>query len=277
MFANNIQESTTTSGTGNITLAGSSENGRTFSSQYPVNSRFTYFIDDTAGAFETGVGYLLNSTTLVREFPQDGSSVLPVNFSAGTKQVFIAASMRNTFNNAEGFSNLGTASKICKPENVISGTNRSTTANQIVYIPSLFSRGFTADLLGVLVASGATTGNMYAGIYDIDPSSGLPGNLLTETIAIDPNVTGLTTGSIPAFDVCPGWHYLALWTDVVVSLRSSSGTNLISNPFMLSASSGLSNVVFQNASSLTSLPAVAAPTIASVGGSSFNYVVLGHS
>ena len=277
MQSNNVQESTASSGVGSVTLSGSSENGRTFFSEKGLNNRFTYFIDNESGEFETGVGYLSASTTLVRELPQDGSAALPVNFSAGTKQVFIGASMRTVINNADGFNNIGGASKICKPENVINGTNRNTTANTIVYIPSLFSRGFSADLIGVLVASAPLSGNMFAGIYDIDPATGLPSNLLVESITLNPNATGLITGTIPTFDVCPGWHYLALWTDVSVPLRSSSGLTLISNPFHLGAASGLSNIVTQSASGISSLPSVAAPTTVSLGGSSFNYVVLGQS
>lgn len=277
MLANNVQETTVSTGVGSIALSGASEGGRTFFSQYPVNSRFTYFIDDGAGVFETGIGYLSSSSVLVRDIPQDGSSSLPVNFLAGTKQVFIGSSMRTVINNADGFNNIGGASKVCKPENVINGTNRNTTANSIVYIPSLFSRGFSADLIGVLVSSAPLSGSMYAGIYDIDPSTGLPGNLLVESTTLNPSSTGLITGTIPTFHVCPGWHYLALWTDVSVPLRSSSGQNLISNPFHLGSSSGLSNVIYQSASGISSLPAVAAPTTASLGGSSFNYVVLGKS
>lgn len=278
MLANNVQESSTTSGAGNFTLSGSSENGRTFSSQYSVNHRFTYIIYDGVGNFETGVGHLSDSTTLVRESPQDGSSSLPVNFGAGEKQVFVGASRCNAIDSSPGFSDLGTASKLCKPENIINGTNRNSSVNEVVFIPSLFSRCFKVDLLGVIVASGAAPGNMYAGIYDKDPDTGLPGNLLVETTSIDPSSTGFVSGTIPETEITPGWHWLALWSDVSVSLRSSSGSNLISNPFMLGSSSGLSNaIVQQNASGLTSLPSVAAPTFANVVGSSFNYVVLGHT
>jgi len=279
MLANNVQESTTTAGTGAVTLSGSSEGGRTFSSQYAINQRFTYFIDDAAGNFETGVGYLSGSTTLVRESPQDGSAALPVNFSAGTKQVFISNSKATSINNAAGFLTVSGASKVCKPDNVINGTNRNTAANQIVYIPSLFNRGFTIDLLGVAVASSPAAANMFAGIYDVNPVTGAPGNLLTETLTIDPSSTGLATGTLPAeFEITPGWHYFALWTDTVgISLRSSSGANLISNPFGIGGSSGLGSVLFQNASSLTNLPTVAAPTSLSAAGSSFNIVLAGHS
>lgn len=279
MLANNVQETSTTTGTGSITLSGSSESGRTFSSQYPVNSRFTYFIDDGAGNFETGVGYLSSSTVLVRELPQDGSAALPVNFGAGTKQVFVGISKATSINNAAGFLSVSGASKICKPDSVINGTNKATTANQIAYIPSLFNRGMTIDLLGVSVASAPASATMLAGVYDVDPLNGAPKNLLTETTTINPSVTGLVTGSLPSdFELTPGWHYLALWTDAAgINLRSSSGSNLISNPFGIGGSSGLGNALFQNISSLTNLPSVAAPSNLSAAGSSFNVVLVGHS
>lgn len=279
MLANNVQESTTSSGVGDVTLDGSSENGRTFSSQYIINQRFTYFIDDGAGNFETGVGYLSSSTVLVRELPQDGSAALPVNFGAGEKQVFVGSSKATSINNATGFLSVSGSSKICKPDSVINGTNRATTANQLVYIPSLFNRGMTIDLLGVSVASSPAAANMYAGVYDVNPLTGAPSNLLTETNTIDPSVTGLVTGSLPSdFELTPGWHYLALWTDTAgISLRSSSGSNLISNPFGIGGASGLGSVLFQNISSLTNLPTVAAPSSLSAGGSSFNIVLAGHS
>lgn len=279
MLANNVQESTTSTGIGSVTLAGSSQDGRTFSSQYIINQRFTYFIDDGAGNFETGVGYLSSSTVLVRELPQDGSEALPVNFGAGTKQVFVSNSKATSINNAAGFLTVSGASKICKPDSVVNGTNRNTAANQIVYIPSLFNRGMTIDLLGVSVASAPAAASMLAGVYDVDPLSGAPKNLLTETTTINPNSTGLVTGSLPSdFDLTPGWHYLALWTDTAgISLRSSSGSSLISNPFGIGGASGLGSVLFQNVSSLTNLPAVAAPSSLSAGGSSFNIVLVGHS
>lgn len=279
MLANNVQETTTTTGTGNVTLAGSSENGRTFNGEYGTDRYFTYFIDDGAGNWETGVGYLSGATTLVRSLPQDGSAALPVNFGAGTKQVFAGNSRDTSINNTPGFTSVSGASKICKPDSVIQGTNRNTTANRIIYVPSLFNRSMSIDLLGVIVASAPATANMYAGIYDVDPSNGQPRNLLTETITIDPSSTGLATGSLPSeFELTAGWHYLALWTDTAgISLRSSSGSILISNPFGIGGSSGLGNVLEQNVSSLTNLPAIAAPASISAAGSSFNYVLAGHS
>ena len=57
MLANNVQE-TTTGGSGNLPLSGASENGRTFTSQFATNQRFSYFVDDQAGTWETGIDIL---------------------------------------------------------------------------------------------------------------------------------------------------------------------------------------------------------------------------
>ena len=89
MLANRVHETTSTVGTGNITLAGAATNMRSFSSQFATSQRFSYFIDDEAGNFENGIGYLSDSVTLVRETVLDSSNAgALVAFGAGAKQVF---------------------------------------------------------------------------------------------------------------------------------------------------------------------------------------------
>ena len=91
-YFDRVKDSTSSTGTGDITLSGSAPTGfQTFANRYAVNQTFTYAI--VGGAeWETGEGYLSASTTLVRSAVADGSSGLntPVNFSAGTKDVFVS-------------------------------------------------------------------------------------------------------------------------------------------------------------------------------------------
>ena len=90
-FRDRVKDTTTTTGTGSITLSGTAPTGfQTFANAFSVGTPFLYCI--TGGAeWETGTGWLSASTTLVRDTNVfDGSSgqgVL-VNFSAGTKDVF---------------------------------------------------------------------------------------------------------------------------------------------------------------------------------------------
>lgn len=88
-----VKDTTTTTGTGNITLSGSAPTGyQTFANAYATGTPFMYCIEG-GSEWETGIGYLSASTTLVRDTVEDGSSGLntAVNFSAGTKNVFVSA------------------------------------------------------------------------------------------------------------------------------------------------------------------------------------------
>ena len=90
-YYDRIKDTSTTTGTGAVTLSGTAPTGyQTFANRYAVNQIFTYAIVGTS-EWETGEGYLSASTTLVRESPADGSSGLAtlVNFSAGSKDVFV--------------------------------------------------------------------------------------------------------------------------------------------------------------------------------------------
>jgi len=91
-----VKDTTTSTGTGNITLSGTAPSTyQTFANAYATGTPFLYCIaHQSANEWETGTGYLSASTTLVRDSGvMDGSSgpgVL-VNFSAGTKDVFVTA------------------------------------------------------------------------------------------------------------------------------------------------------------------------------------------
>jgi len=94
-FADRVEDTTTTTGTGDITLSGVPPTGRVsfntaFGSGGIEAKRFAYAIQSAdESEWETGIGYLSASTTLVREtvIGSSNSGNLVV-FSAGTKKVF---------------------------------------------------------------------------------------------------------------------------------------------------------------------------------------------
>lgn len=91
-FADRVRETTTTTGTGSLTLSGTAAAGyERFQDAYAVNETVPYCIQDTANnAFEVGLGVLSGTTTLTRDIVISSSnSDALVNFSAGTKDVFI--------------------------------------------------------------------------------------------------------------------------------------------------------------------------------------------
>lgn len=95
LFSERVRETSTTTGTGDFTLAGAVGGFTSFNSAFGTGSgnTFSYVIFDPAtNGFEIGTTYLSAATTLVRNGSQtvikSSNSNNPVNFGAGTKQVF---------------------------------------------------------------------------------------------------------------------------------------------------------------------------------------------
>lgn len=94
-YVDRVMETSTTTGTGDITLAGAVAGYQTWNTGLgtQVFTDYTIVAVDAngtpTGEWEVGEGYLSASTTLVRAVPTAGSAATPVSFSAGTKRVFI--------------------------------------------------------------------------------------------------------------------------------------------------------------------------------------------
>lgn len=91
LFKDRVKETTTTTGTGNITTAGAVTGFITFNTAFGTGSSnvFQYVIDSSTGSeWEVGIGYMSASTTLVRSrVLASSNSGSAVSFSAGTKNV----------------------------------------------------------------------------------------------------------------------------------------------------------------------------------------------
>ena len=95
--ADRRMETSTTTGTGNITLAGAVTGYKALSGgKIVLNAFFDYCIEAVDGSgvptgeWETGEGYLSGATTLVRSVVSESSNANAlVSFAAGTKRVFI--------------------------------------------------------------------------------------------------------------------------------------------------------------------------------------------
>lgn len=93
---NRVKETTTTTGTGDITLAGAVSQFKSFSSRFVSGTSAAadplyYTVAGQSGTeWEVGKGYLSGATTLVRVtvFSSSNSDAL-VNLSAGTKDIFV--------------------------------------------------------------------------------------------------------------------------------------------------------------------------------------------
>jgi hypothetical protein len=97
-YADRVLETSTTTGTGDITLAGAVTGYRTFNTAIGTQVITDYCIVAVDGSgvptgeWEVGEGYLSASTTLVRLALLSSSTGAAVSFAAGTKRVFITIS-----------------------------------------------------------------------------------------------------------------------------------------------------------------------------------------
>jgi hypothetical protein len=94
-YADRVLETAFSTGTGVVALAGAVTGYRSFDTAIGVGVTTDYCIVAVDGSgvptgeWEVGEGHLSGATTLVRNTPLSGSAAVPVNFSAGTKRVFI--------------------------------------------------------------------------------------------------------------------------------------------------------------------------------------------
>jgi hypothetical protein len=132
-----VQETTSTIGTGSITLAGANTGFQSFSSGIGVGNE-TYYTISGDSEWEVGIGSLTNATTLTRTtvITSSNSNSL-VNFSVGTKIVFCTlpasdATLVNTSNNViVGNLNTSTALTTRSTSNLILNTNQGTNSGTI--------------------------------------------------------------------------------------------------------------------------------------------------
>ena len=94
IFRDRVKETSTTTGTGDFTLAGAVSQFQSFNSAFGTSVVFYYCIVGQSGTeWEVGEGILSASTTLVRsEVRASSNSNALVSFSAGTKDCLLYTS-----------------------------------------------------------------------------------------------------------------------------------------------------------------------------------------
>jgi len=148
VLADRVQETTTTTGTGTITLAGAVSGFQSFAAVVNANTTYYTIAGQTTSEFEIGIGtYTTSGTTLSRDtILTSSNSNLAVNFSAGTKNVFVTyPASRSVY--VDGTTITPTNSGILPTSAGGTGSSSTTYAS------------LTANVSGILPAANGGTAN----------------------------------------------------------------------------------------------------------------------
>jgi len=165
-----VKETSTTAGTGTLTLAGAAAGFQSFSAIGNGNTTYYAIVDSTAGTWEVGIGtYTSSGTTLSRDTVLSSSnSGSLVTFSSNSKDVFVTyPSEKSVYEDAsnvvvqQSFGAI-TATSAALTTGTVSTTPASNTdiANK-QYVDGLVTQGISYHE-PVFVESPNTTGNLNA-------------------------------------------------------------------------------------------------------------------
>lgn len=228
MLGNWIKQTTTTTGTGNLTL--SSVSGfPAFSSQFAASERFAYAImdDATGGPIERGIGYLDGSGNLVRKRPMatfvsgtyTGVNATAVDLPAGTKRVVCAEGAHTALTSSPGV--WGGANY--KGYGDLSGTssinNVALTADRAYAIQ--FAATVDADIDAIIfrVTTAAASGKVArCAVFSVG-EDGLPGVKLAESADIAVDFTGIKQCTFTRFRPPPRF-FVGILSDGAPSVQA---------------------------------------------------------
>lgn len=142
VLADRVKETTATTGTGTVTLAGASSGYQSFSAIGDGNVTYYTIVDPVGGDWEVGIGtYTASGTTLSRDTVLDSSnSGSAVNFGSGSKDVFVTYPAGRSVVGGMGYienkATVTESSTINTGHNAISGGPVTLDSGVTVTVPS---------------------------------------------------------------------------------------------------------------------------------------------
>jgi len=273
-----VRETSTTTGTGTITLAGASTGFRSFADI--GNGNTTYYCISGGSQFEVGIGtYTASGTTLSRDTVLSNSlgTTALINFSAGSKDVFCTyPSGKAILGDTSAVASTGTGSVVLSDSPIFAGVVDMNTCTDVVLPDTQITSAFnttgaitttnvvTAGFLtcaGQLTLSGATTANQTLATAQTTGSLTIGGTGATGAITIGQSTgaqninisngsastsivniggTGLSTGAIN-IGRSTGTQTISIGSGSLGGTVTSSGTRTI-NIGSTSTGTGISNV-----------------------------------
>jgi len=189
-----VKETTATTGTGTVTLAGAAAGFQSFVVVGDGNQTFYAIVDATSGAWEVGVGtYTASGTTLSRTTVVSSSNAGSlVNFGAGTKDVFVTyPSSRAVYLDAAGsavttldIGTLGTSTANISTANITAGTVANAPVNN-------------TDIVNKQYADAIASGIHFHEAVNLATTAALPANTYNNgTSGVGATLTGNANGAL---------------------------------------------------------------------------------
>lgn len=229
MSANKIAETSTSTGTGDFTLDGAwsqagtfNTGNRSFNSFYGLNHYFPYMIQDTAGNWEKGRGYLSAAATLVRDTVTDNSlgTTDLINFGAGAKLVMIPVDA-----GADWSLDLQSGCVIQSAHVFNSGGGAQVLTNDRVFLtPFLVKRPFKITSAQIEVTTAVASSSVRAALYSAKALTLTAANLrkITTDAVFDSTTTGAKSSGMVG-TAGAGMYVIAVVSSGGPSLRWNSG------------------------------------------------------
>jgi len=220
-----VKETTTTTGTGTVTLAGAVTGFRSFSSALSVSDT-TYYCITNGTAWEVGVGTLATATTLARTtvIASSNSNTL-VSFAAGSKDVFVTVS--------------GGVTNSLLPDETIGLFSFGTTTTPSASLDSsahLFSRTIAGRTLPAFVGPSGLDSAIqpFFGRNKVAVFQPFPGQTTLTGVGVSPSATGNATAKTSAST------NIYTQTSGIEFLVTTASTSAVAGFRCATASSGLS-------------------------------------
>lgn len=144
VLADRVKETTTTTGTGTVTLGGAATGFQSFSVIGNANSTYYTIAGQGTAEWEVGIGtYTSSGTTLSRDTVLSSSNAGSlVNFSAGTKDVFVTYPAEYTANAVGG----GIGAILLNADTVTANATLATGQNGFSVGPVTINSGVTVTV-----------------------------------------------------------------------------------------------------------------------------------
>lgn len=277
MLANGVKQTTSTTGTGALTLA-AVDGVPTVAQAAPVGFPVSYALLKAGLLVEAGSGYLSGAATFVRAKVHatmvggvyNKTNPAPVNLT-GSHDLVLTPLASTLESMMPGVDPTAPNRLLTSAARNFNTTAAGPSTSSAYYVPHLHRYGGRIVSLAVNVTTAIAGATAQAGIYSC-LENGQPGPLIAKTGNLDLSVLGLRVGALPeALSLPPGWYYSGYVGSVGTSRitgYTSNGANMFGpTPLGLDSALNANDVCMQGLGSATLIDSPAPSSTARAGNS----------